>query len=308
MKKTTDLPKISVLINTRNEGEKLEKCLGSVSFADEIVVTDMESSDESVSIAKKHHANVFPILHEQVIERARNFGIGKTTGDWILVLDPDEEISETLREKLLEIAGNSSCDFVRIPRKNIIFGRWMTHAGWWPDYLVRFFRKEAISWRENIHSIPETRGKGIELEAREEMAIIHHHYETISQYFERMERYTKVQAEERSAFGYKFLWQDFIRKPLSEFLSRFFFYEGYRDGVHGLALCLLQAFSELVIYLRIWEKEKFSQSENSEKEVFKEITNGLKETNYWRITKSASGSFIKKLTGKIKLKMQRILL
>src|SRR3972149_2447063 len=80
-------------------------------------------------------------------------------------------------------------DFYRIPRKNIIFGKWMKHTGWWPDYQIRFFKKGKVTWSDEIHSVPQSSGKQITLEG-EEFALIHHHYTSIDQFLTRMQTYT----------------------------------------------------------------------------------------------------------------------
>ncbi|MBU0569271.1 glycosyltransferase family 2 protein [Patescibacteria group bacterium] len=246
--------KISVVINTLNEEKNLPIALASVKeFADEIVVCDMYSDDKTVAIAEKAGAKIFKHKQTGYVEPARNFAIGKATGDWILILDADEKINKILADKLRQICTDSKlADYFRIPRKNIVFGKWVKHSRWWPDYNIRFFKKSHVSWSEVIHSVPMTKGKGADLEANEENAIVHYHYTSVEQYINRMNRYTSVQSEKLKKDGYKFEWSDLIKKPANEFLSRYFQGEGYKDGVHGLALAGLQAFSEFVMYLKTW--------------------------------------------------------
>jgi len=247
------MSKISVVINTLNEEENLPRAMKSVkSFADEIVVVDMESIDKTRGIAKKHGAKVFSHKRMGYVEPARNFAISKSTGDWIFILDADEEIPSSLASKLKKLIKDSKVDYYGIPRKNLIFGKWMKHSRWWPDYNIRFFKKGAVTWENEIHSIPITMGTGDDLFAKEKYAIIHHHYQSIEQFVERMNTYTSVQAKEKKNDGYKFDWKDLIGKPVSEFNSRYFAGFGYKDGVHGLGVAGLQAFSELVLYLKLW--------------------------------------------------------
>src|SRR5258706_2992203 len=250
--------KISVVINTLNEAKNLSSAIDSVkSFADEIVVVDMESSDSTVEIAKKLGAKVFTHKRKGYVEPARNFAVAKAVNSWILILDADEEIPKSLGIEIQKILKNPKADYFRVPRKNIIFGKWMKHSRWWPDYNIRLFKKGSVSWNEVIHAVPMTQGVGAEIEAKEELAIIHKNYTSLEQYIERLNRYTTQHAEIRRAEGYKFSWKDIVVKPANEFFSRYFFGEGYKDGLHGLALSCLQAFSELVLYLKVWQKEKF---------------------------------------------------
>ena len=293
--------KISVVINTWNEEKNIKRCLESVKkWTDEIIVVDMYSSDKTVEIAKELGANVYSHKFTSYVEPARNFALKKTSGDWILILDADEEISASLVKKLKDLTKKKNINFFRIPRKNIIFNKWIKHSRWWPDYNIRFFRKGKVEWLEKIHSIPLTVGDGEDLEAKESYAILHHHYQSISQYLERINRYSEVQAQELIKKNYQIRWQDLINKPKNEFLSRFFAGEGYKDGMHGLVLALLQSFSELITYLKVWEKQNFKEKEfNNLDEEFKKVSQDL---NHWRLQKKIKESNVfKKILLKFKL-------
>jgi (heptosyl)LPS beta-1,4-glucosyltransferase len=199
----------------------------------------------------------------------------------VLVLDADEEITSALAREINNILKNPKADYFRIPRKNMIFGKWMKHSRWWPDYNIRLFKKSFVSWNEVIHTVPMTQGAGAELEDKEELAIIHHNYDSVEQYIRRMNRYSTQYAVLKVKEGYKFSWKDIILKPTNEFLSRYFFGEGYKDGLHGLALSLLQAFSELTVYLKIWQKEKFVDQNPGLPEVVTAIRDTEKDLHYW---------------------------
>jgi len=279
------MTKVSVVINTLNEEKNLPRALLSVKdFADEVVVVDMFSEDETVKIAKDSKAKVYSHKKTGYVEPARNYAIQKAGGDWIFILDADEEMTTGLKKTLKKIIKNPTADYFRVPRKNIIFSKWIKHSRWWPDYNIRFFRKGFVSWNEVIHSVPMTKGKGLDLEASEENAIVHHNYESIEQYINRTNRYSSIQAKDLVDKGYKFDWKDLIQKPSSEFLSRYFQAEGYKDGVHGLALSLLQAFSELAVYLKTWLIVK-KDPENVKINV-KDVVGEMKEVqsnlNYWQ--------------------------
>lgn len=293
------MPKISVVINTWNEEESVKRCLESVKWADEVIVVDMSSEDKSKEVAKKMGARVFNRKRDLVVEPARNFAISKATGDWILVLDPDEEVSPFLAKTLQELAENpSDLTYFRLPRKNIVFNKWIKHSRWWPDYNIRFFKKGHLRWSEKIHSVPLTRGEGKDLEAKEINAIIHYNYQSISQYLDRLNRYTKIQAEDLIESGYKFDWRDMLRKPMGEFLSRFFVGEAHKDGLHGLALSLLQAFSEFIKYLKVWEKENFGDQDITD--YHEVIEENINDYLHWQAN---SANLIRKIRLKIKKKI-----
>lgn len=294
-----NMTKISVVINTLNEEVNLPRALTSAKdFADEIIVCDMYSDDQTAKIAEKFGAKVYLHRRTDFVEPARNFAISKATGDWIFVLDADEEIPPSLAESLLTSIKDDSISAIYCPRKNIIFNKWIKNARWWPDYLLRFFKKGKVKWSDKIHSEPNVEGVKIKLLAEESKAIVHYHYTSLDQYLARLIRYTRIQAQELIDSGYQFFWRDLARKPLSEFLSRFFAGEGYKDGIHGLVLSFLQAISEFIVYARVWEQGKYPEKET--REIFEEIEEGIHETNWWLDKEKKQP--LKKLLWKIKLR------
>ena len=278
--------KISAVVNTLNEEANIADCLESLNWVDEIVVVDMHSDDKTKEIAFKYTKHVYN--HERVgyVEPARNFALSKTTGDWIIIVDADERVPQTLASELIDIAEANEINFVRIPRQNLIFNHWIEHSRWWPDYNIRFFKRGRVEWQNEIHSIPITHGEGKTLDPKKELAITHYHYVSIDQYLDRLRRYTDIQSKQLLDDGYTLDWHDLISKPLSEFLSRFFAGAGYKDGLHGLALSGLQAFSEFVVYLKVWQNQGFKPERgnvftNKLNQVF--ISKG-KEFSYWITT------------------------
>lgn len=292
--------KISVVINTLNEEEKIARAIKSVSWADEVIVVDMRSEDKTIEVATRLGVKVFSTERSSYVEPARNFAVSKASHDWVLVLDPDEEVGKELAERLQElVASEIVSDYVRVPRKNLIFSKWMKATGWWPDYNIRFFKKGSVEWSNKIHIPPKTKGQGLDLPAEEKYAIIHHHYTSLSQYLQRLDRYTTIQAKELLDDGYKFSWADLIHKPLSEFLSRYFAQKGYEDGLHGLVMSLLQSFSFLIVYLKVWEQEKFKEQDLSMKKLKGEVEKSRKELDYWFKYVNLSRNPFKKFVQKI---------
>lgn len=299
------MTKLSVVINTLNEAANLPRALASIAnFASEVVVVDMKSDDETRQIAEKFGAKVFEHERTNYVEPARNFAISKATGDWILILDADEELPVTLLTKIKSITESDSAgDYYRLPRKNIIFGKWIKHSRWWPDFNIRLFKKGAVSWNEIIHSVPITQGRGVDLAADEKLAIIHHHYESISQYIQRLDRYTTIQANQRNKEGYLFTWRDLITKSSGEFFGRYFEGEGFRDGLHGLVLAALQSFSEFVVLLKAWEIEKFEQKSVTLIETSAALNQLKSDFNYWQADTQLKekGGFILRIRRKLRI-------
>ncbi len=279
-------PTVSVVINTLNEEKNIRRCLQSAKkLADEIIVVDMYSDDKTRRIAKEFGAKVF--LHKKTgyVEPARNFAISKARGQWVLILDADERIPSSLAKRLKEIAATQGeIDCVLIPRKNILLGHWMQNSRWWPDYLPRFFRRGKIRWPKQIHQQPDLKGRSIyTLPDSEDFAIIHHNYETLDQFLDRGRKYALIQAKELvEEKNYRLSNKDLILKPLEEFLSRFFVGEAYRDGIHGLALSLLQAWVTLLTYLKVWEIQKYEEKALEPARVREIFREAIYQLEYWR--------------------------
>lgn len=296
------MAKLSVVINAQNVESDLPRALTSVkNLADEIVVVDQDSTDKTAEVSKKFGAKIFKHESVRYVELSRNFAISKASNEWILILDPDEEVPAGLSKQIKEILKNPKADFYRIPRKNIIFGKWIEHTLWWPDYQTRLFKKGKVSWSEVIHSVPMVSGSGSDISAKEDFAILHHNYDSIEQYLEKLNRYTSVQADLLINSGYKFSWRDLIAKPMKELINRYFTGEGYKDGLHGFALSLLQAFSELVTYVKLWQKNKFKEEDVKLSEVVTEISKKEKEFRFWQ--NDALYKETKNITFKIRKKL-----
>ncbi len=273
---------LSVVITAWNEEKNIARAISSAKvIADEIVVIDTESTDKTAEIAKKLGAKVYGHKNTGIVEPVRNFSVTKARGDWIFLLDADEEISQSLSEEIKSVAKKNQADYFRIPRKNIIFGKWIHSSHWWPDYVYRLFKKGSITWDSTIHSIPYTRGIGHDFPADEEHALIHHHYETISQFVDRLNRYTDYQLELVLSKGHNFNWTDIIDKPIAEFLTQYFARKGHTQGFHGIAIAGLQAFSELVLYLKLWQQTEYISQSVTPSQLEAEFNKKLGEWKWW---------------------------
>lgn len=250
------MPKLSVAIASFNEEKNIKDCLATCDFADELVVVDGKSEDKTPEIAKKLGAKVYSVPNQPLMKKNMNLAFEKCTGDWILSLDADERVSPDLQTEIRKAIDNADFAAYKIPRKNIIFGKWIEHTGWYPDFQYRLFKKGQARFPEkNVHEELEVDGSVGELEH----PIIHHHYETISQWLAKLDSYTTYESEKLFKTGKKIQWHDAITFPVEEFLSRFFARHGYKDGLHGLVLSLLMAFYWEVIFAKLWEHEKFWQ-------------------------------------------------
>ena len=214
---------ISCLVHTYNEAKNLGRCLQALEFADEIVVIDMGSTDKTLEIARDFKAKIYQHPYTGYVEPARNFGIKKAKGDWILIVDSDEFIPPDLVRVIKNRVNseNNEINYYRIARKNIIFNNWMKNSGWWPDYQIRLFKKGSVSWSEKIHGIPVTRGIGGDFMPDESQAIVHYNYTSVSEFLERANRYSAIQASEFYSKNKRIEYSDFILSPVNEFVKRY---------------------------------------------------------------------------------------
>ncbi len=248
---------ISCVIVSLNEAQKLESCLETIAdFADEIVVLDLESTDNSKDVAKKYNAKLLTHKAVEYVEKVRNFAISKTSGDWVLILDPDESLSEKLKIRLKELTTQDKYVAINIPRKNIFFGKWIAHTNWWPDRQIRFFRKEKVEWREVIHSYPKVSGEVLNLPANESLSIIHLGYSSIRDFLDRQNRYSTIDAQNRYQKGERFSFLNLIWRAKREFLVRYIKHQGFLDGFYGFALVILMMVYQVSVCIKIWELEK----------------------------------------------------
>lgn len=248
---------ISVVIVNFNEEKKLEFCLQSVvNLADEIVVIDLGSTDQSKEVAKKFNCQIFSHKLVPYVELIRNYAVEKVTKEWILVLDPDEIITSELKSKLKEVAKQDKFVAVNIPRKNIFFNKWIKHTNWWPDRHVRFFRKGKVRWSNELHVYPRVEGEVLNLPANQNLAIAHFGYDTIREFIDRQNRYSEIEAENLHEVGKRFSWVQFFWRPTREFLVRFLRHAGFLDGFYGLALTFLMMIYQLQVMVKLWELER----------------------------------------------------
>jgi len=301
---------ISAVLNVKNEADNLDRCLKSISgFVDEIVITDMESTDKSVQIAKKYGAKIFSIKPANVVEHARNFGLSKASGKWILLLDPDEYLNISLKKELQSIVKRNDVDYVKIPRMNFFVGKWLRYCNMWPDYLIRFFRKDFITWNKEIHSQPITKGNCLTLLDSDKLGLRHRNYLSVTDFITRALRYSGVQADELKTNNYKVKISDLILKPTQEFNSRFFAGFGYKDGMHGLIFCLLQSFAICLIYIRLWEKNGSSEKVLVKESFVSGSQESIYEYGYWftrYFQKEYSANIFKKSIIKLRQLLNRL--
>lgn len=252
--------KISVVINTLNEEKNLPFALRSVhTWADEIVVVDMHSSDHTVDIAREFGAKVF--FHEPTgfVEPARAYAISQTTGDWVLILDADELIPAPISKKLLEITAKNTADVIVIPRLNYLLGKPLLHTGWGPqqDKHARYFKRGKLQASAKIHDYlkPVPGAMVYELPYQPDCAMVHFNYLDSEQFIEKLNRYTTIEAEQAFKRGERSSTFKALLYAIKEFLSRYIKNQGYRDGWRGFYLSMMMVFYRLSTSMKLTELE-----------------------------------------------------
>jgi glycosyltransferase involved in cell wall biosynthesis len=287
---TKKIDGLSVIIHTKNADETLEETLKSVSFAKDVVIVDMKSKDKTVAIAEKYTKRIYVVDDVGYADPARNFGIEKAKGPWILVVDADEVVSETLAEKLpdLLLAKNITCFY--LPRKNIIFNKWIEKTGWWPDYQARLFKKSSVEWEVGVHKQPVVVGSVKYLPAEEENALIHFNYRSVKQFVDKLNTYTSITAQERQDTHFERVKLKnelpmggvlVVRTFYNQFLQRLFAQSGIDDGIHGVSLSFLQGMYELTTLLKEWEYQGAPPTVADQRLVLKELKQFEKDLNFW---------------------------
>ncbi|MBI5449527.1 glycosyltransferase family 2 protein [Candidatus Gottesmanbacteria bacterium] len=292
---------ISVVISAWNEEAKIKRCLESVHWADEIIVVDNCSTDATARVAKRNKAKVFSRPNDPMLNVNKNFGFDQATGDWILSLDADEIIPAPLATEIKDCVGHTTCVGFWIARKNILFGKWIRHGLWWPDKQLRLFRRGKGRFPcVHVHEYLEVDG----ISGLLQEPYIHHNYENISQFIRKMDTlYTESEVLKLLRTNYQLEWYDALRFPLSDFVKVYFAQSGYKDGLHGLILALLQSFYSFVVFAKVWEKKRCADLEISLDQVSAEFLNNKRDIFYWLLTaKIKESRFIGK---KLMLKLRR---
>ncbi|MFH1280361.1 MAG: glycosyltransferase family 2 protein [Candidatus Beckwithbacteria bacterium] len=273
---------LSVCVLALNEAKNLKKCLESVKdWAGEIIVgVDDLTTDNSLTLAKQYTERVFKLKHAELFHENKQKVVDRATKSWVLWLDADEQVDEDLAQEIGEVIKEKTTVGYLIPRKNYIFNKWIENTGWYPDYQVRLWQKGKARWEcKSIHEDPVIEGETQKLNGH----ISHLNYSSVSHFLDKLDKYTTLDAKRLSHEIKAPYYKHMLVRPLDEFVKRLVALKGYKDGLHGLALSLLQSFYELVVVIKIWEMDKF-KSENPEvmKKVEKEGKKLSKAFKWWK--------------------------
>lgn len=246
---------LSVHILSHNRSERVQRCLESVRWADEVQVVDSGSTDGTLEIARE--------LADQVLVRPfvnaadqHIWGIQRLSHDWVLVVDSDEWVSPELEQeirKLMEAGPDRDGYWIR--RRSMFLGREIRFSGWQRDRIIRLFNRQKGGYPvRRVHSTPKIRGTIGTLKS----FLYHDPYEDLDDYLRRNQRFTTWGAEQAQATGRSFRLLDLILRPCWRFVRHFLLMQGFRDGLHGLILSILTSYYVFLKYLKLWELEHSS--------------------------------------------------
>ena len=248
------MKKISAVLITYNESDKIERALRSLEpVSDEIVVVDSFSSDSTPELCRRYTDRIiqrsWPGYRQQ-----KQFAAERASHEWILSLDGDEALSSELAHEILEWkkSPDSRDDGYYFPRKAFFMGRWIAHTTWYPDRQLRLFRKNSGGWQGGrIHESVQVTGSV----GRFKGEIHHYTYASFSEYLEQLDRFSTLAAEEQWERGRRARWWDFVLHPPVVFLKNYLLRLGFLDGWPGLAVSFMAGTSTLFKYMKLRELE-----------------------------------------------------
>lgn len=226
---------LSVVIITLNEEKALPACLTSVSFADEILVVDSGSSDATVTIAEQCGARV--ITQSWLgYGRQKQFAVEQAANDWVLCLDADEQVSESLQASIKAALQTPAYKAYQMPRCNRFMGRWLRHGEGYPDLSLRLFNRQFAQWGQQVvHERVETHEPVGTLKGD----LLHESEETRQQYLQKQDHYTSLQAQQLYALGKSAPLYKLILNPVVRFVKFYFIRLGMLDGYAGFRHILI---------------------------------------------------------------------
>ncbi len=247
------MPKISAVVITYNEEDNIRRCLESLSWVDEIVVVDSYSQDDTKKIVSDFTDKIYDVEWEG-FGKKKEFARKKASSEWVLSVDCDEVITPDLKDEVLKAVNEKdNYDGYYIPRRSNFLGKWMNHSGWYPDYVLRLFKKEKAKFNQAlVHEKIEVFGKIGYLKN----SLLHYTDPDIKSYLSKLDFYTTLNAEELLKKKKKTKVFDFILRPLGIFFKMFFLKRGFLDGIHGFILAVLSSFYVFIKYAKLWDLQR----------------------------------------------------
>lgn len=260
---------ISAFVITFNEQENIGPCLESLSFCDEVIVIDSFSTDETISIAKAHGAQIiqrpWPGYRDQ-----KAFGLSQVANDWVLNIDADERVSKELRESIEGVLSGDNKTYdgeeiagYYINRVVFYLNRWWRSGGWYPEYRLRLFRAKNATWGgRDPHEKPIVDGKKVRLEGE----LQHFTYHDLDDQFNRMRKYSTIAAREEFKERRPVNTWDLVISPFVRVFKFYVLRRGYREGLAGIIVAGAEGFYTFMKYAKLWEHYFNEKNQQDKKE------------------------------------------
>jgi len=240
---------LAAIILTYNEEQNIKACIESVQFADEIVVIDSGSSDETSRIAKQCGARV--IVHPMGPDGfagQRNLAVSVIDADWLVYVDADERMTSEVADEIKQILAKNEPGAWKIKRMNIVFGQMMQYGEHGPDYVVRLFPRDSVNWVGIVHEHPESK-----LPVHKMQAVMHHYtYTNWNRYFIKFNQYTTMMADKMQERGKKAHLHDLIIRPWFAFFRFYILKLGFLDGKMGFVFAVFHGFYTFSKYVKLY--------------------------------------------------------
>jgi len=256
------MTKISALVITYNEEKKIEDCLKTIEWMDEIIVVDAYSMDKTVEICKKYTDKVYSNKFEDFSSQ-KNFCLSKAHSEWVFFIDADERITGALRNKILKIiSSDSPKNGYFVKRKNYLYGKELKYGGHNKDFPLRLFRRESARFLQPVHEIADIKNHSVGYIYEE---IEHWSTENIFDHIKKTNYYTSLEAKYFVQINKKFCHFRLIFQPPARFFQRYILQCGFRDGMEGLIYYFLSAVYDFIKYAKYLEelsncKVRYNQS------------------------------------------------
>ena len=243
---------LSAIILTHNSSDTLLRTLESLTWCDEVIVVDDESSDDTVSIAKKAGATVFTHKTQDDFAAQRNWAMEKAKGDWILFVDSDEAVPPELASEIQRVDKNAQGYFIK--RKDYLFGSWLAHGETGRVRLLRLARKGAGKWERPVHETWNIAGATGQLSH----PILHYPHPNVAQFIDEINRYSTLNARYLHAQGIRASWWHISAYPKAKFFVDYFWYLGFLDGTAGAVVALMMSFHSFLTRAKLYLLQKFT--------------------------------------------------
>ena len=246
-------PRLSVFMIAQNEATRIGPALDSILWADEIVVVDGGSTDDTVRLARERGARVEVRPWPGNFAEQLRIALGETRGEWVFRLDADETVTAELADEMRAALNRSDLpDGFRVRRRNFFLGKWIRHGGWWPDPQLRLVRRASASIQGAPgHETVHVGGRVEDLAG----AITHDTHPTLAAAISRVERYSDHLAPDRARRRRIRTWH-LVAHPVAAFFRKYVVQAGFLDGSHGFLVAAIHAYVKLATYAKAWELQR----------------------------------------------------